>query len=405
MINDRRGRRYERLMYPPRFIVHVSGEPARLSVGPVSAVQSILVVSFAGMVVTSVATVPDRVESVTNVLAFGGFGLLLILSEREVRIPRWSTWTQVSVLILLLTIFLNIFLFNFDTVTNVLSSSLIAVVFLMCAGLAPYYFDADQFCHTIKTISVLFVFLLTFNALILVLTGSALVSTVHNAIFVYGIIASLWSYNRNGQPRDLCIAVVLAVVMINSVYRAGLVAVLIGTGIFLVGTWWSDRVARAGVLGCLIALPAGLVLILLVSSELPVSFSGRPTIWRATLQRIVEQPVIGHGFGDLEAKIADLIRQLDGSAIYGPHNAFLKWSLVLGVPGGIAYALLMAGAMVRLAFRRATSDTTSALRAMFVASIVIQMFSSVSPLGLRLVSVIQAMLLGWIISPQYDGSR
>jgi O-antigen ligase len=78
--------------------------------------------------------------------------------------------------------------------------------------------------------------------------------------------------------------------------------------------------------------------------------SSRTISWLVALPTILEQPVIGHGFGTTPIIYPSLQSHLQGIVLGGAHDGYIEASLELGLGGGLA-VLILAGSGVVAAVR------------------------------------------------------
>jgi O-antigen ligase len=138
---------------------------------------------------------------------------------------------------------------------------------------------------------------------------------------VVGIAAGLLSAQLGGQARSVRRVVLVA----GSVALAAvLVFPLLGRSVRTVGT---------GTQGFFV-LGTG---------------SNRTVSWRDAIPKILEDPILGHGFGTTPILYPSLQSQLQGTILGAAHNGYIDSSLELGI-GGAVIVLLLAGSGVVAAF-------------------------------------------------------
>jgi O-antigen ligase len=190
--------------------------------------------------------------------------------------------------------------------------------------------------------------------------------------------AALWIWRRRPVLAVAAWAVGFGVlVALNS--NAALAALIIGAVAFAV-VWWRPTkasTALALVLGALVLASP------LIASALPdrdtlkphentlgVSGFHRILIWSFVGDRIAERPVAGWGF-NTSRSIPGNKDYLDGVAValpLHPHNGSLQLWLELGLPGGLAGAVLLAFVLWRTGRMAAARIDKAATAAMVLAT-------------------------------------
>lgn len=99
-----------------------------------------------------------------------------------------------------------------------------------------------------------------------------------------------------------------------------------------------------------LVLVGGVVFVMFPETVLSRGFSWRPEIWGATLDKILDAPIIGHGITN---KVVPVIVTDDSGAVLGefrhPHNMALSVTYNLGIVGLILWVLLwLPGLVVKM---------------------------------------------------------
>jgi O-antigen ligase len=153
---------------------------------------------------------------------------------------------------------------------------------------------------------------------------------------------ALWRALERGRKHDLALVAVMAISIVLSWSRGGLLAAIPGASYFLYRQGKHRLAATA-----LWVLPSGAVVAsLLVSPKLFQSFvqpetlftgSGRSEAWSAAMHLIAEKPILGYGFGS-EDRLFSLFgvtfREFAGAAA---HNSYLGVTLQLGLIGATLF--------------------------------------------------------------------
>jgi O-antigen ligase len=74
--------------------------------------------------------------------------------------------------------------------------------------------------------------------------------------------------------------------------------------------------------------------------------SERTVSWRDALPAILEEPVVGHGFGTTPILYPSLQSQVQGPILSRAHNGYVEASLDLGITGGVLVVLLAGSGVV-----------------------------------------------------------
>jgi O-antigen ligase len=109
--------------------------------------------------------------------------------------------------------------------------------------------------------------------------------------------------------------------------------------------------------------------------------SERTVSWREALPTILEEPVVGHGFGTTPILYPSLQSQLQGPILGRAHNGYIEASLDLGIVGGMLVLLLAgSGLIAALRLGRGT-DIDRMLGPILLAAIVGGMVESLVETG------------------------
>ena len=220
--------------------------------------------------------------------------------------------------------------------------------------------------------------------------------------------------DRGPRPLNVTAIVLGSMAVLTSDSTASLLG--LGTGVALVLAAAFRRTALVVVLAG--ALTTGVIvatgLVGSVTALLPARagglidtlFSVRGTLWVASIERLLEDPLVGIGFSDTAAEIAPYVPE-DGPVGVGTHNSYINILLQTGVIAGTLYLLAVfyaVGKAVASAFAarftpRATEEWWPVyVAAVLVAILVAMTFESMTIGGLSLNSVVLALYLGLALS-------
>jgi O-antigen ligase len=193
-----------------------------------------------------------------------------------------------------------------------------------------------------------------------------------------------------GRFRDYLLVGVMAVGVVLSGSRGGMLATLIGTTYVL----WKAR-KRVFVLGLLASLAATLLVLMsprereaemvvdpYLRAETLATGSGRVEVWPVAIKMIKQRPLLGHGFGT-----EDLLFQSYG---YDPesflqhtgsylHNSYLGLTAQLGLVGAVTFffpLILFAYRRLRGSLGNAHLEVTHALEGTLIAALAACFFES-----------------------------
>jgi len=202
------------------------------------------------------------------------------------------------------------------------------------------------------------------------------------ALLVWPVL--LWIEPRHRFRIAATVFVLSLVVLAQLENAASLLALLLGTLVFLPSLRFPKRVAIA--LICLTmagtALAPWLPLLLpdpkkiwVAMPNLPTSAIHRIYIWRFVAERIEERPLLGWGL-DTSRNIPDRTRLIqnvgEGSDILPlhPHNAAMQWWLETGLVGAVICSLFMVWLFVMVLRRRMARYSNAVFNGAMVTGIV-----------------------------------
>ena len=216
-------------------------------------------------------------------------------------------------------------------------------------------------------------------------------------ITMVGSVASFWEWwvYRNRAAVFLTAVNVLGLAMTN--YRTGWICVSVAVAIFLV----YSKFGRVFLVSCTaISLILVSVILLMMFSVVPgpeilteMSLTRRKIRWRATIEAFKKKPFLGYGFGNTEEAVSTFRSDQYGN----PHNSFLRLLAASGVPGGILYTSIVIGTLVESI--RETLDTRYIiLPSLLACFFLVQMFNSLSFIGVSMHSVFISLSIGYYIT-------
>ncbi len=378
-------------------------------------VLSVSALSVAGIYLVFLSDTELRVDLVFLAL-FGGYWLVLTAGW----FVDWSTDRLVYVLITPLSVFVAVFLLpsvidrttdrrQFVTILTALGALVAVTGFAML--IAETVLEVATFPWTggfvlghsgYRTNSV-FANPNTYGFLMMVCTLTALIHLADRGpglLNLSAIVLCSLAVLTSDSTASLLglgtgVALVLAVsfrksalvVLLGSVATAG---VLVATG--LLGTVLSLLPARAGAL-------------------IDALFSVRGTLWVASIERLMEDPLTGIGFSNTADEIAPYVP--DGGPVgFGTHNSYINILLQTGFVAGTLYLLALLYAVVkavtsafttRFSPRERTDWWPVYVASVLVAILVAMTFESMTLGGLSMNSVLLALYLGLALS--LGGSR
>jgi O-antigen ligase len=144
-----------------------------------------------------------------------------------------------------------------------------------------------------------------------------------------------------------------------------------------------------------VAVAAGLstftLLLMMMFSFLPgpavlteLSLNGRRPLWINTVDAIVQNPLVGVGFGNYN------------EIVQNPHNSYLRVFLALGIGGGAVYILFVLRTILQSA-REVTDWYTIGISLHLVALFFVQMMNSLTFIGISIHSTWISLIIGYHI--------
>lgn len=346
------------------------------------------------MVFGAVPLIPSRVETGAIVVLYGIWLLAYVYRHQEIALARRSRIIEISISTFLLILIINIMFFRYQTLTNMLSTLAVVMVVLCNLYLLPNEMSVSWFYRALTHIALIALCIQVITYLVHAATEMDIILWAHNPLSYVGGVASLGSYDRDGTSKNLFFAFIFGTAMLINQYRAGFVALFVSVLFYLVYKKSGSKALRVAAWGLVFGTPVPLLTIAVYGDILPVDFSGRSEIWAASLWNIGEQPLFGYGIGNTRALIVDEIQQLGGPALLGPHNAMLAWALQIGVAGAVLYYITVSCIFLRSAYRR---NLQIGLFSLFAGFFIIWSFSSTSLIGLKFLSIIQALTAGLLL--------
>jgi O-antigen ligase len=174
------------------------------------------------------------------------------------------------------------------------------------------------------------------------------------------VLAFAWGWAGRGVVRAACFALagLLTVVLLATGSRGGLVALMVGAGVFialLAVRRWRDRVGRGVLIGVGAAIAVGAVALVLLIGRNPERLAGdvlRLNLWRGAVDMVSAHPISGVGVGMFGAAYRE-VREPLGShdqRLGTAHNAYLNTLAETGAIGGLV--MLVGGAAIALVLWR-----------------------------------------------------
>lgn len=181
-------------------------------------------------------------------------------------------------------------------------------------------------------------------------------------------------------------------------HTTGLVAFAVAFSITIIyilsGRMGVIIVTTGGILGILVGVFMLFAIIPAPSALTELSLSNRRALWKASVEAIKERPIFGHGLG-LSREAIQI--HLPPNITVGTHNSYLRMFVEAGAIGGFVYLSIYVGILVNSA-KQAVGLNRAFLTALLAAFGIIQMFGSLSFLGVSLISTFIAITMGYHIS-------
>jgi O-antigen ligase len=213
--------------------------------------------------------------------------------------------------------------------------------------------------------------------------------TLSGSIFALG---EWWMFKSNVSKVILGVNT-LGLLFTN--YRAGWVGFLVAVGILFIYVLFDREGVKLAILGGIIATIVALAMMFeiipgpAVLSEL--SLNHRRGSWIAAAQILQEQPFLGYGFGNTAAVLSGVVPPGSPANV---HNSHIRAFLALGLGGGLTYLGLFLATLLKGASRVTTKSDMILLMGL-LSYLVVQLFNSLSFIGLSLHSVIIAIMMGY----------
>lgn len=323
---------------------------------------------------------------------FTGFGVFVLTLSV---INPGSLNGAVQLISLLSFTAVNLFLIpqliTFDEFTYV-SSRLVALFVLL--GFSPYIGITPQYQYfDLSLWGTQLYFLPWFESITSLFTNS----NSFGFFALTGTVAASYELWTKKDRVSTLFTVINLIGLIFANYRAGLIA-LVASYITILSYILFQRK------GVIIATVGGIMgvvtTILMIYQILPgpsfladVSLSHRRTLWRASVQATLDKPLFGHGLGMSQEVVPSYTPPHLG---YGTHNSYLRMFVDLGLIGGLLYLSMYVSILIGSA-KQATNKKKVTLSAILIAFGAVQLFSSLSFIGISLHSTMIAVLMGYYI--------
>lgn len=182
-------------------------------------------------------------------------------------------------------------------------------------------------------------------------------------------------------------------------YSRGVLVALV-VGLFVAATYWSEFVRDARlvtlsmILGSFLGFAVLFDLVPVIGTVVDIPLSSRGIAWRAAIEGVSDQPLLGHGLQDptditfpyLDPSIRPLT----------PQNTFLYMFMVSGVAGGAAYFLLIATSLLYVPDYDDPEDAV--IVGLCCAWFVLMYFEMVPFFGLNQSSVFVSLSFGFLLT-------
>lgn len=315
--------------------------------------------------------------------------------------------------------FAHVTLGNFATVTNAISGVIVPVIVVFNLVYVPRLISPDSFLRLLAAIATLIVGVgaVVYLAVVAGIAPAAvlwpypatvpivgvefypLASVMNNPntfgqVVFAGAIASLVLYDRDDRTMYGLFLFVTVLGLLASVSRASLVSAGVAFGVYAAYTRFGRR-ALLTTLGLLVFAIGGAIALIPTLNQLgfSVSFTGRIQLWKAAVQAIGQQPLLGHGLGETSEMTSPyvdqpLLRQ------YGPHNSYLRMALHLGIFGGIAYLVFTGWVFLKHVSGERIDIAFLAIASGFAVN---QLFEEHTMFGPTAASIIMTISFGYLI--------
>jgi O-antigen ligase len=218
-----------------------------------------------------------------------------------------------------------------------------------------------------------------------------------NALGFFLLFGVLAAFAHWKHERTRCAGVLLAINttgLLFTNYRTGWVGLVVAFGVYATYILGGRKLVMLGTLFGLVSIPIFVMIILGMvpgpSTLQSLSLNGRKVRWIASIPAMMERVWFGHGFGNVVGAVQPYTAEMTGSL----HNSFLRVFVALGVTGGVVYLLIYIGAIVR-SIRRCTSEHDILIPMFLIAFIFVQLFNSLTFVGLSLHSVLISLIIGY----------
>jgi O-antigen ligase len=206
---------------------------------------------------------------------------------------------------------------------------------------------------------------------------------------LFATVASVYEWKTDRSSFTIIILVLNFLGLAFSNYRTGWFASLAALLIFVVYMKLDGEFITFGVISGFSSL---LIVFLMMFNVLPgpeflteISLNGRRELWTASVLALQEQPLFGHNF----MGVVDIVGN--------PHNSYLRMFSAFGLFGGCLYSILSLGIPIS-ATRQATTDSRVVLSMLLVSFAIVQLFNSLTFVGVAMRSSIIALLMGYFIT-------
>ena len=181
-------------------------------------------------------------------------------------------------------------------------------------------------------------------------------------------------------------------------YRTGWIAFVCAIGIFIAYIWFNRKIIVLLTVGGIAATGVALSMMFKIIpgpvALTELSLNGRKGSWVVGVQVLLERPLWGYGFGNTAEAVNNYVPPGSPANV---HNSYLRAFLGMGIGGGITYLALFLITMYRSTLQ-AVSRPTVLLAGYLVAFFIVQIFNSLTFIGISLHSSMIAIAMGYHIS-------
>lgn len=211
-----------------------------------------------------------------------------------------------------------------------------------------------------------------------------------------GMLAALYEFDIYHSRTTLAILFINSIGILLTKGRSAIVAAIIGGLLYLA----YSNYGRRGLYTVLIpGIVTGVISYFMLFFDFSllglgsINLSGRRTLWNASIQAVIENPIIGLGPGDTGKMINSFVKE---SISHPPANSYLRLFLTTGVIGGFSYLVFISTTLF-YHILRVDGILSMAFLSIVIAFIIAQLFAAFSLFGISYTSLSAALIFGYSI--------